>query len=38
MVEESIEWTTFTCPQGHFEWIVMPLGLKIVPALFQRKI
>jgi hypothetical protein len=37
MAEESIEWIAFTCPQGHFEWIVMLLGLKNVPALFQRK-
>jgi hypothetical protein len=26
--EESIPWIAFTCPQGHFEWLVMPLGLK----------
>jgi len=37
MAEESIEWTAFTCPQGHFEWLVMPLGLKNAAALFQRK-
>jgi hypothetical protein len=36
MEEESIPWTAFTCPQGHFEWLVMPLGLKNAPTLFQR--
>jgi hypothetical protein len=36
--EESIPWMAFTCPQGHFEWLVMPLGLKNAPTLFQRKI
>ena len=37
MAEESIEWNASTCPQGHFEWLVMPLGLKNAPALFQKK-
>jgi hypothetical protein len=38
MEEKSIPWMTFTCPQGHFEWLVMPLGLKNAHAIFQRKI
>jgi hypothetical protein len=37
MEEEFISWTAFTCPQGHFEWLVMPLSLKNAPTLFQRK-
>jgi hypothetical protein len=35
--EGSIPWTAFTCPQGHFKCLVMTLGLKNAPALFQRK-
>jgi hypothetical protein len=37
MEEESIPRSAFTCPQGHFEWLVMPLGLKNALVLFQRK-
>ena len=37
MAEESIDLKAFTCPQGHFECLVMPLGLKNAHALFQRK-
>ena len=29
MHPDSIEQTTFTCPDGHYEWLVMPFGLKI---------
>ena len=35
--EESIPLSAFSGPQGHYEWIVMPLGLKNVPQIFQRR-
>ena len=40
MDSTSIEWVTFFvffCLEGHFEWLIMPFGLKNDLAIFQRK-
>ena len=34
--EESIEKTAFSTPNGHFEFLVIPQGLKNAPAAFSR--
>jgi len=37
MHPDSIKWTGFTTPPGHFEWLVMSFGLKNAQLIFQRK-
>jgi len=28
--------TAFSCPQGHYQWNVLPFGLKQAPSIYQR--
>lgn len=36
MEEDNIKYTSFSTPQGFYEWIVMPFGPKNAPRIFQR--
>lgn len=36
VAEESIKYTAFITPLGHFEFLKMPFGLKTAPATFQK--
>ena len=37
MHPDNIPLTTFSCLEGHFEWLVMLFGLKNAPSIFLRK-
>lgn len=35
--KESIPWTTFSCSEEHFEWIILPFGLKNSHQFFKEQ-
>jgi hypothetical protein len=37
LTEESKALTAFSCPQGQYEWNVLPMGMKQSPGIFQRR-